>query len=85
MPFEHSTFRRFVLSCCKASTAGQLPSFIQLRNKFSNLLLVTHTDAGSLYAGRASHVETACVCLSIERENLCDLKFGTGKCFLHLT
>ena len=43
LPFEQSTSRRFVHSCCKACTVGLLPSFIQLRKLwFNHTFLVTH-------------------------------------------
>ena len=44
LPFEQSTFRRFVHSRWKACTAGHLPSFIQLRNKILISCFSWHTQ-----------------------------------------
>ncbi|MCC6289594.1 MAG: hypothetical protein IT249_17070 [Chitinophagaceae bacterium] len=38
MPFEQSTFGRFVHSCSKACTADLLPSFIQLQNNHRSVV-----------------------------------------------
>jgi hypothetical protein len=47
LPFEQSTLRRFVHSCCQACTADQLPSLIQLRS-----ILLKHASRDTLQPNR---------------------------------